>query len=276
MEVNDAKEMSVRKYEDMDQEFVLGSGLQCPVAEVPPPLPPRKHEDADPDGQNIIVLGSGLQCPVFEEPPPLPPRKYEDTDPHGDPVFVLSSESHHDMRDRENENVGGRNDKSDRKYEDGDLAGETIFVLGQGLHRAAPSELPARRSENKQESSTDHTSDTPEGTGGKEQDSPGFCHDVRGTTPKQPAQIDWQSRADAAAKTPNPLYVSSADDADQSILGRCMTALRRYRPCLLRLVAMAVIAAALCGAGACLAMYIIGSPITTTDISSSEAVCREE
>ncbi|KAI8487987.1 hypothetical protein Bbelb_344350 [Branchiostoma belcheri] len=179
MEVNDAKEMSVRKYEDMDQEFVLGSGLQCPVSEKPPPLPPRKYEDANPDGQSIIVLGSGLQCSVFEEPPPLPPRKHKDTDPHDDPVFVLSSESHHDMRDRDNEDVGRRNDKSDRKYEDGDLAGENIFVLSQGLHRAAPNKLPARRPENKQESSTDHTSDTPEGTGGKEQDSPGFCHDVR-------------------------------------------------------------------------------------------------
>ncbi|XP_066268489.1 collagen alpha-1(I) chain-like [Branchiostoma lanceolatum] len=56
-----------------------------------------------------------------------------------------------------------------------------------------------------------------------------FCQVTQGTTPKQP-QTDWMRRADAAANTPNPMYVTRADatyDADANNKVNCRSVYKR-------------------------------------------------
>ncbi|KAI8500543.1 hypothetical protein Bbelb_221090 [Branchiostoma belcheri] len=182
-----------KEKEEVDGTYkMLGSGLQRPVSEEPPPLPPRKYEDVDSHGASIIVLCSGLQRATPNVPPPRhldmgdkekeevegrneeSDRKYEDVDSAGESIFVLSQGLRRPVPNKlparrpENKQESSTDKESDRKYEDVDSAGESIFVLSQGLRRPVPYELPARRPENKQESSTD-----------EDRDAPGFCHKVR-------------------------------------------------------------------------------------------------
>ncbi|KAI8500542.1 hypothetical protein Bbelb_221080 [Branchiostoma belcheri] len=130
MEANGAKEMSETKYEDMDQDgesiFVLGSGLQRPVSEEPPPLPPRNYEDVTLQGDGGVVLSSGLQRATPNVPPPR----------------------HLDMGDKEKEQMDGGYEESKRKYEDPD--NESIFVSRSELQRSALNEPKSNHCTKKQ------------------------------------------------------------------------------------------------------------------------------
>ncbi|KAI8499647.1 hypothetical protein Bbelb_226980, partial [Branchiostoma belcheri] len=88
----------------------------------PLPLPASKYEDVDQAGKSIIALSSGLQRTTPDVPPPR----------------------HHNMGDKQEEQVVRGFEESERQYEDVDPAGYSIFALGSGLQRTAPDQPPAR------------------------------------------------------------------------------------------------------------------------------------